>query len=471
MSIITTYHESVSSAVLPTTTNLHFWFKASEGVTKDGSDRVSQWNNKVTGEPHLIQSTGADQLLFVANQLNGKPILRGDGLTEFMQTLDRSGGILSQPNSCFIVFKMIGGTGFQVIYTGNDLTNENRLYWQTGFMRMFAGSVKFWVTADPPPFANFKTIESVFDGASSVAYENKTQCGVISNVGAAGLDGITLFALSNGALNANAEAAEILYYNDIKSGSDRNDIYTYFNNEYGIFFNSLSVLFGGGDEYVNIDSVVSDLSATTKGTWSAWVKPVDAVSAVNSYLLSFSDTSDDRRLSMLMNTDGKLWFIAENVSIRWSLRTDGAAFADDTWAHIAVVQDGVSPVLYINGVAVAQTFLTSTDKAEWFNDIPSIDNGRMAALKFNGGVEQDLFNGNIDEVSLWDDELSAAEILEIHNLGAPSDLGNHSKTASLVSWWKMGDGDTFPLLADNKGSNNATMVNMEAGDIEADVPV
>ena len=34
--------------------------------------------------------------------------------------------------------------------------------------------------------------------------------------------------------------------------------------------------FDGVNDRINIDTAVGDLATTTKGTWSAWVKPVDA---------------------------------------------------------------------------------------------------------------------------------------------------------------------------------------------------
>ena len=40
----------------------------------------------------------------------------------------------------------------------------------------------------------------------------------------------------------------------------------------------------------------------------------------------------------------------------------------------------------------------------------------------------------------------------------------------LVSYFKMGEGATFPIIPDEKGVNTGTMTNMEAGDISSIVP-
>ena len=75
--------------------------------------------------------------------------------------------------------------------------------------------------------------------------------------------------------------------------------------------------------------------------------------------------------------------------------------------------------------------------------------------------------GGIDEAAIFNSELSQSDITAIYGSGTPIDLSSYS---SLVSWWRMGDGDTFPTLTDNKGTNNGTMTNMTSGNIVTDVP-
>ena len=84
-------------------------------------------------------------------------------------------------------------------------------------------------------------------------------------------------------------------------------------------------------------------------------------------------------------------------------------------------------------------------------------------------------NGGIDEVSIWKDIiLDADAVTQLYNSGAPIDLsadsGNYDNSGDLTYWWRMGDGDTYPTIEDNEGSNDLTMTNMISGDIETDVP-
>ena len=78
-----------------------------------------------------------------------------------------------------------------------------------------------------------------------------------------------------------------------------------------------------------------------------------------------------------------------------------------------------------------------------------------------------VFNGEIDEVSIYSRGLTQSEVTSIYNGGVPNDV---SSISNIEAWWRMGDGDTFPTLTDNIGSNNGTMTNMTSGNIVTDVP-
>lgn len=60
------------------------WLKADAGVTLNGST-VSQWDDQSGNGNHAVQATASYQPTFVANQLNGKPVLRFDGSNDFME--------------------------------------------------------------------------------------------------------------------------------------------------------------------------------------------------------------------------------------------------------------------------------------------------------------------------------------------------------------------------------------------------
>ena len=131
------------------------------------------------------------------------------------------------------------------------------------------------------------------------------------------------------------------------------------------------------------------------------------------------------------------------------------------WNHILATFDGADAKIFINGV-LRNTWSPTTPYtiSGWSNFYI----GRRQANLSN------MFNGSFDEVAVWDSDQSS-NVSTIYNGGAPTDL----TSLSPLSWWRMGDGDTWNgsvwTLTDNgSGGNNATSVNMEEADRVTDVP-
>ena len=74
-------------------------------------------------------------------------------------------------------------------------------------------------------------------------------------------------------------------------------------------------------------------------------------------------------------------------------------------------------------------------------------------------------------MSVFDAELTQANITELYNLGDPTDVLTSTPNANLIGWWRMGDGATFPTIPDDStNSNDGTMIDMVASDIRANAP-
>ena len=173
--------------------------------------------------------------------------------------------------------------------------------------------------------------------------------------------------------------------------------------------------FDGLDDFINIDPAQTFLASKTQGTWTAWIKPVDSTPLTSEEFIAFGDTNANEFIHITIFPSGKFSAFARNTAeSKFSLQTDSAVFSDNTWTYVALVQDGVSPVIYIDGVAVAQTFITSTDKTYWFNDSTGIDNGRIGDINRNNDGETLHFNGSIDDVRIYDRALSSEEIKRLY---------------------------------------------------------
>jgi hypothetical protein len=85
-----------------------------------------------------------------------------------------------------------------------------------------------------------------------------------------------------------------------------------------------------------------------------------------------------------------------------------------TWTHVAVVQDGVQPLLYVNGVNVAATNSASTDLTMWYDELANCDKFAIGVRETNGTHVQD-WTGAIGQVKYWNRALSAAEVKADYN--------------------------------------------------------
>ncbi len=203
--------------------------------------------------------------------------------------------------------------------------------------------------------------------------------------------------------------------------------------------------FDGTNDCINIDGALTTLSSTTVGSWSCWVNTTNATLSSPQRMIQFGDTNGNGFLYIRIETDGKIGSQARNSGVSdWSFKSDSAIFSNNTWTHIAVVQDGVQPKVYKNGVEVPITFTTSTDKTAWFSDLPSLDNGRIGCGNQNNAGDIQFFNGAIDEVSFFNTALTELEVRKIYYASGVS--SGATKTADLddlttppVKWYRMGD--------------------------------
>lgn len=229
------------------------------------------------------------------------------------------------------------------------------------------------------------------------------------------------------------------------------------------FTNEKSLLFDGVDEYVTMSDSAS-LSVTSNLSLTAWIKTTDTGSGS---IIEKWASSGNRSYEMSYSS-GYLYIgvCSNGVGNRKRVLSTQTDLSDGNWHFVCATFDnsGSVPKLYVDGSEETSTSVLENDTMTTIYD--STTNLTI------GGVGTFLyFDGYIDECAIWDTTvLSASDISDLYNSGAPTDLSTYSGSANLVSWWRMGDGDTFPTITDNVGSNDGTMTNMESGDIVTDTP-
>jgi len=228
------------------------------------------------------------------------------------------------------------------------------------------------------------------------------------------------------------------------------------------YSNTKSIEFDGADDHITMGNVL-DFSKTDSFSFSCWIKR-DALGSEQVILGKIDNASPYKgyELCLLSSNTYRVMFRNSNPAYQRFIRNSSSTIADTNWHHIAFTYDGSGSVsgvnLYLDG-SLDNGSTTGTLNSDMTNSFPFCISSRNQATAF--------FSGNIDEVGVFNSELSASDITAIYNSGTPTSLSSYSPLA----WYRMGDGDTFPTLTDNGSSgNNGTMTNMVAGDIQTDVP-
>ena len=215
------------------------------------------------------------------------------------------------------------------------------------------------------------------------------------------------------------------------------------------------------------DHVLTDLEFVNRNvTMSCWVKQ-DTAAYLEGIL---GDMTAARANTMWLNTwfSGGLWIRIGDGSATYSAVITSVNIADGNWHHVVFQiqgddpsDNGIDPKVWVDGTLVLDVTGYTSNK-----DSTTVEFG----MGENGGS----LLGNINDVAVWQKQLSTAEVVKIYNSGTPTDLtvndGDYESADDLIGYWKMGDGDTYPTITDHGGSNNGTMTNMTSGDIVADTP-
>lgn len=233
------------------------------------------------------------------------------------------------------------------------------------------------------------------------------------------------------------------------------------------FDNTYSLNFDGANDYVDCGNASAlNFDKDDAFSLSVWVKP----SNVTNYRMlvtkkGVNGTDPGYQWFMLGDvmyfdfvnsfTGNKYIRVTKSFAYNWTV---------GTWYHFVVTYDGseaASGVSFYRDGSALSSLTTNMD---------GLDAATTNSTSVTLGSRQNqlYFAGNMDEVAIFNSELSASDVSSIYNSGTPKD---ESSTSNLVGYWRMGDGDTYPTITDNSSnSNDGTMTNMASGDIEEDTP-
>lgn len=157
--------------------------------------------------------------------------------------------------------------------------------------------------------------------------------------------------------------------------------------------------FNGTSQYITLPDDIDNSAAS--GTISAWIYPT---SNDIRFIFTASKAGDNDRIFLLALTPGtssprlyvEAYYLAS--SINDAVQTPDNSITLNAWNHVAVVSDGSSYTLYINGVSQTLSAIVGSNTGRWINSVASsVTNYHIA---YGNSSYSYYFNGRIDEVDL-----------------------------------------------------------------------
>ena len=195
-------------------------------VTKDGDNLVSQIDDMSGNGYHAVQETQANKFLYVADEWNGNPILRGDGTKWASGSFGKT---FAQPNTYYIVWKNTGETNVvsivfnQIHYIAHG--SDSKVWVYPG-----AGAISV-VYSKTSPYAQHIITTGIFNGANGKVFEDGVEKGS-GNVGttAAGSD----FTIGRSTSSLRGDWGETLFYDKLLTATEDAIILQYLKSKYGL---------------------------------------------------------------------------------------------------------------------------------------------------------------------------------------------------------------------------------------------
>ena len=205
--------------------------------------------------------------------------------------------------------------------------------------------------------------------------------------------------------------------------------------------------FDSSDDYVNMGNV---LNPTSNISIETWVK-TDGLGSRQTILDKGYPSSGEPyyQYHVEVRAGGEVYFPLSLGGIRQSTETSTTLNASQ-WHHIACVYNGSVIKVYIDGEDEASTNASGS--------ISTFSSSFYIGAYSGGGGSIGPFNGQIDEVRIWNDARTVTEIREnMHKELAGNESG-------LVAYYKMSDGSGTSLTDNSSNSNTGTLSNMDNAD-------
>ena len=174
-----------------------------------------------------------------------------------------------------------------------------------------------------------------------------------------------------------------------------------------------ALTFDGTDDYITF-SDNPDYESDTEGAIAAWIK-IDSTGSYQT-IYGYGDSAGTNDFLAFQTTTTEQLTINIRISGSNNRIDTVQTLNTGTWYHVAVVSDGsTSTDLYIDGQNASTTIFGGSE-GKWFDDVASVaELATIGALRRNSIAS--YLDGSIDNVMIFDRELSQDEIQTLFNFG------------------------------------------------------
>lgn len=231
-------------STLPVTDGLQLWLDASTGTSLGTGDTVVQWADQSGNANHALQINEALAPTLAPGAVNGMPVVRFDGVDDFLDVADSDSLSIIGDISTFYVIRFTDFATFRAVW-GKTVVNQpapNDLYAlpTSGAPRFFRGngvSGAQQVTGTRGYPANTFILAGVQQGGRTATHYLGGAANGSGTITAATVDGnrsLRVGSRDDGATRMKGDIAELLIYDRALSASERTAVQRYLAERYAL---------------------------------------------------------------------------------------------------------------------------------------------------------------------------------------------------------------------------------------------
>lgn len=194
---------------------------------------------------------------------------------------------------------------------------------------------------------------------------------------------------------------------------------------YGNGIENLSGNFNGSTSKVAMDASVANVEGLNAGTFSCLFKCNGGAGVINTlWCLSHGSTATIDFMIIYVSGNHTTYYLDESITfatirggtifLNMSIRNGLDYYSDSKWHHLVVKTGDGNNQMWVDGKSETLSFSYGAINTNEFSNINSADAMRIGNRKYNG-VEALYWNGSVDEVKIYNNAQSNANIKNLYS--------------------------------------------------------